>query len=158
MADYWERSLLSKSTFPLSKDILNLYEIEEELARSLDFRSGFQLVEAHWYSEIVRAMAPKQQTVVDTGLTVPITNNMMNEIMAELAAEHATANLTSNEIRHSLETDRKAWLEKKVQAEDLKQPYLPLERVGVNAAIMGAIKLFTEITKPTTQATLPPKQ
>lgn len=149
LSEYWERSLLSRSTAPLSQDLLELYGIKEALARSLDFRAGFQLVEGHWYPEVVRAITPKQDNA-DVAIASLKTNEMRQDIMTKLADEFAKANLISQTIRSSLEIDPSAetWLGTKMLEEASRQRYLPLEKIGVESAIQGVVKLYTEITKP----------
>lgn len=156
LSEYWENSLLSQPTFPLPRDLLELYGIDEILARSLDFRAGFQLVEAHWFPEIVRAITPKQDNA-DITTAVATGNKTMQDIMEELANEFVKADSTSQAIRISLEADpsANAWLKTKMLEESSRQPYLPLEKIGVETAIEGALKLYTEITKPLEQTLSP---
>ena len=146
MAEYWERNLLRKSTVPLPQDLLTLYGITEDQVASLDFRAGFGLVASHWYPEIVQADTPSNATTI-TDMSLITRDPKFADIMKELGGEFAKGEAQAQDIREHLKTDPSgsSWLNKKMELEAQSQPYLPLERVGVEKAINGATRLHGQI-------------
>ena len=146
MAEYWERNLLGKNTVPLPQDLLTLYGITEDQVDSLDFRAGFGLVEAHWYPAIVQADTPSDATTV-TDMSPIAQNPKLADIMKELGGEFTKGEAQAQDIREHLKMDPSgsSWLNRKMESEAQSQPYLPLEKVGVEKAIMGATKLHGQI-------------
>lgn len=146
MAEYWERSLLAQDTISLPQDLLTLYGITEQEVTNLDFRAGFGLVEAHWYPAIVQAGTPSDTTTIAD--MTPITRNpRFADIMEGLGKEFAKGDAQAQDIREHLKTDPSglSWLNKKMRLEAQSQPYLPLEKVGVEKAITGATRLHGQI-------------